>query len=554
VIGSLGITAVLVAVGFLVYRSINALTDDEAWVHHTYKVIETLDETSSGLTEAESSQRGYLITGQPSYLEPYQKALPRIESYLAEIESLTTDNSKQQLRLTALRTAIHKRLATLKKALETRQQEGFEAAQSQVLTGEGRRAMDKVRALIDEMSGEEKRLLEQRSKQAHASARFALWVSCGGLGFSIFIALAILNLVQRETRRRMEVEAGLETANDKLQSTLSGMERLTREMTLIASTAEMLQTCRTSPEAHETIRRALLQLLPTASCSLGVRNASQNLIEVVSQTAEGQAANSQAVFAPDDCWALRRGRIHLTHDNAHDLRCPHLTTTDSTMCLPLTAQGETLGVLSVSAEAGTELSEADQRAAHAIGEHTALALANLNLQETLRTQSIRDPLSGLFNRRYLEVSFERELARVRRREGVLSVVMIDIDHFKNFNDTYGHEAGDVLIKEFGEFLLRHCRGEDIACRYGGEEFTLLLPEAPLEVAVQRAEQLRVGASELKIEFRRQPLNSITFSAGVAAYPIHGDNKDDVMRSADVALYQAKKAGRNRIEIAAPLEL
>jgi diguanylate cyclase (GGDEF)-like protein len=183
-----------------------------------------------------------------------------------------------------------------------------------------------------------------------------------------------------------------------------------------------------------------------------------------------------------------------------------------------------------------------------VAEHIALALANLKLQDTLRSQSIRDPLTGLFNRRYMEESLEREMRRAGRGRHPVGIIMLDLDHFKRFNDTFGHEAGDTLLREVGAVLQRSIRGEDIACRYGGEEFTLIMPEASLLDAAQRAEQLREAIRSMNIHHRRQQLGPVTISLGVAIYPDHGPTGDAVLRAADAALYQAKARGRDRVAI------
>src|SRR5690606_3673426 len=141
------------------------------------------------------------------------------------------------------------------------------------------------------------------------------------------------------------------------------------------------------------------------------------------------------------------------------------------LCLPMIAQGEMLGVLTLSS--GTAVTSENREIAIAACEQISLAMANLKLQETLRSQSLRDPLTGLFNRRYLEASFEREIQRAERRQQPLSLLMIDIDHFKRFNDTFGHDAGDALLAQFGSLLGRVVRSDDVICRYGGEEFTIL---------------------------------------------------------------------------------
>jgi diguanylate cyclase (GGDEF)-like protein len=175
-----------------------------------------------------------------------------------------------------------------------------------------------------------------------------------------------------------------------------------------------------------------------------------------------------------------------------------------------------------------------------------MALANLTLRETLRHQSIRDPLTSLFNRRYFEESLEREIRRAQRRGSLLGVIMLDLDRFKLFNDSFGHEAGDALLRAFGEMLRRKVRGEDVACRYGGEEFAVLLPEATLDAARERAEELRLAAKSLQVAYQDHLLGPITLSLGVAVYPDQGLSGQTVLRAADAALYKSKADGRDRV--------
>jgi diguanylate cyclase (GGDEF)-like protein len=178
-----------------------------------------------------------------------------------------------------------------------------------------------------------------------------------------------------------------------------------------------------------------------------------------------------------------------------------------------------------------------------------LALASIKLHEGLRQQTIRDPLTSLFNRRYMQESLDREVRRAVRSKRPLGIVMLDIDHFKNFNDSFGHHAGDLMLREFGKLLTIHVRGEDIICRYGGEEFVLILPEASLEATRLRAEELRKAASLLKLESQGQYLGGVTISIGVAGFPDHGESAESIMRAVDQALYRAKAEGRDRVVVA-----
>ncbi len=213
------------------------------------------------------------------------------------------------------------------------------------------------------------------------------------------------------------------------------------------------------------------------------------------------------------------------------------------------AQSEALGILYLTQPADARLTEAKQRLAVAMAEHIAMALSNLKLHETLRSQSIRDPLTGLFNRRFMEESLELELRRAIRNQRPLGVIMLDLDRFKHFNDTYGHEAGDTLLRELGILLQTNIRGEDIACRYGGEEFTLILPEGSAEVIGQRAEALREAIKRLDVLYRGQPLGRISASLGVAIFPKHGRTREALLHAADAALYQSKDAGGDHVTTA-----
>lgn len=255
-----------------------------------------------------------------------------------------------------------------------------------------------------------------------------------------------------------------------------------------------------------------------------------------------------AVFAPDDCWALRRNQPHPGSSDHAAPVCPHLIHTgviaDPSLCLPLNSQGQVLGVLSLSAP--EPLTAEMRRVASTAADQLALALANLQLQASLRTQSIRDPLTNLFNRRYLEASMPRELLRAERRKGGLSVLMFDLDHFKRYNDTQGHDAGDVLLGAFGALLAQSCRGEDMPCRFGGEEFTLVLTDADHARALERAEAIRKAASELAVHYRTGTLPPPTVSVGVSTYPEHGSTPEALLRMADQALYRAKQLGRNKV--------
>jgi diguanylate cyclase (GGDEF)-like protein len=201
--------------------------------------------------------------------------------------------------------------------------------------------------------------------------------------------------------------------------------------------------------------------------------------------------------------------------------------------------------------AGACDTEAEWPALRSACEQISLALANLAIRETLREQATRDKLTGLYNRHYLNARFEQDLARAHRGESPIGIVLLDIDHFKRFNDTFGHAAGDHVLREVAAVLMSVTRRSDVACRYGGEEFLLLMADASREIAIRRAEELRLAVKGLRLEWQGHPLGELTISAGVAALPADGTEADILVRRADQALYRAKELGRDRVEAALP---
>jgi len=220
--------------------------------------------------------------------------------------------------------------------------------------------------------------------------------------------------------------------------------------------------------------------------------------------------------------------------------------------MPLVAQSETVGLLYLegSADEETQLHQGGEDVTHMLRETVSLGLVNLRLREKLRSQSVRDPLTGLYNRRYLDESLELELARALRSETPIAAIMLDIDHFKKFNDTFGHDAGDVVLKEIADVLARSMRRGDIAGRFGGEEFLLLMPGADAERAIARAESMRRAIALLDVGYAGQKLGRITASFGVATFPRDAETAQSLVQAADKALYAAKDAGRDRVIAAA----
>jgi diguanylate cyclase (GGDEF)-like protein/PAS domain S-box-containing protein len=359
-----------------------------------------------------------------------------------------------------------------------------------------------------------------------------------------------------DVTKRQQAEENLRVANEKLTQSLRELERRKEQASILRKMTDLLQACSSSAEAYDIVAQFCAHLFPTYAGVLYIFSASRNLVKSVATW--GDPHLREVAFEPDDCWALRRGQPYIIDAGQFATPCRHLQDIQGGhACLPLMAQGTGLGILylqnaqSEGAQApGEFLTPEDRQLAITVAENVAISLSNLYLQETLRIQSIRDAVTGLFNRRYLEESGERELYRMARGKQPAGLAMIDLDHFKTFNDTFGHEGGDALLRAFGQFLREHLRKEDIACRYGGEEFCILFCESTLDDTVRRAEQLRSEVGNLTVQYRGQHLGVITVSIGVASYPTHGGALTDLIAAADRALYQAKADGRNRVVTAA----
>ena len=363
----------------------------------------------------------------------------------------------------------------------------------------------------------------------------------------------------RQQQEHLEAEVAHRTselvaANDRLVVSMRRVKSYADQIAQLTTLGQLLQSCDTTHEIYGVVQLAARKLFPADSGALSVLNSSRNLMEAMAVW--GDAPPGDRVFGPEECWAYRLGRPHFVSDPQSPLRCLHVTPTEGavTFCVPMVAQGDTLGVLHLEfretdepdEDGGTNPAQsAKGRLATALAEHVALALANQRLREELRNQSIIDPLTGLFNRRYLEKVLERECRRASRSGRPLALLMIDVDKFKRFNDLWGHEGGDAVLRGFAGVMQATFRGEDVACRYGGEEFVVLLADASLESAFSRAEDLRTAVHHLSVEHRKQPVGAITISLGVAVLPEHGSTPETLIESADRALYEAKARGRDR---------
>jgi diguanylate cyclase (GGDEF)-like protein/PAS domain S-box-containing protein len=355
----------------------------------------------------------------------------------------------------------------------------------------------------------------------------------------------------RDITDRQQVENDFRKTHEDLLALVTELTKVDSEMKLLNRMNDLLQTCTTQEEAYQVVGMMTSELFAGKNGFLAIFHPSDQNLQRVARW--GDEALAEATFSLEDCWALRRGQPHHVIDPRAGLPCRHFVHPPGTgyLCVPLTVQGETLGLLclmGVAVKKG-EHQVREQQLALMVGEAVKLSLSNLKLREKLREQATRDPLTGLFNRRHLEDSLSRELHRARRGKSPLCIAMLDLDHFKNFNDTFGHQAGDLLLRELGQMLREKLRKSDIACRYGGEEFVIVMPDSSLADTCQRVEEIRALVKKLEIRYGEQLLGTITISAGIARTREHGGiTMREFLHAADTALYAAKQAGRDRVVV------
>jgi diguanylate cyclase (GGDEF)-like protein len=498
------------------------------------------------LTDAETGQRGYVLTGDLSFLAPYDEGTAGVPDALRALAALPADPAERSIQQEVARLA-QKKVYELGATVRLRREVGFPPAAAVVGNHTGKTVMDRLRSLIGEREAalEQQRLVLRDRLNATLAYNTFLGI-VASLASALFIAIA-LHVTKNSLRERVQAadQARLlaETQAEQARQSQARSQRL-------AVTAQMLQTMDSltrTDELHAVLPAYLPRLLPGSSGAVYLYRNSRDFLQ---RTAIwGSAEHHPDLVSPDECWGLRFGHAHAA-SGSDDMHCEHWADAAPTLertdlCVPMISQGEVLGLLVASIPAGPH-SVLDLAAANTISEQLALGTSNINLREVLRRQSTVDELTGLYNRRYLSETLRRELFRAERKRAALAVVMIDLDHFKHMNDTFGHEAGDAVLRAVGQCLRDGVRRSDIPCRYGGEELVLILPECDAAAAIRCAEGFRAAIEALELRQGDVLLPRVTASFGIAMWPANGEDATELLLSADRALYAAKNGGRNRV--------
>ncbi|MFS4582614.1 diguanylate cyclase [Phaeobacter sp. C3_T13_0] len=360
---------------------------------------------------------------------------------------------------------------------------------------------------------------------------------------AVYVVFKANRVNMNQMRQRNETERGI----------LDEQLRLAREVQLLGELNEWLQSSRSLDELFDMVARFMTHILPTAEGSVYVYSNSRDVLD---GCASWNGGIHKDHIHPEECWGLRRGRTYEYGMSEIDFVCEHAEPHDGRAyyCFPILAHGETVGLMHLRALGdATEEFISSRKLAQMCAEQISMAIANVRMRDQLHDQSVRDPLTGLFNRRHMTETLRKSINASLNSGTALGLIAVDVDHFKKFNDNHGHDAGDMVLRAVGSVLEQACDGEEVACRPGGEEFTLILPGTSPEDVMTKAELLRQAVEAIVVRYGEKALPGISISLGVANYPRHGTMPQDLLRAADEALYAAKAKGRNQVCLACTAE-
>jgi len=544
------IVACLATLPIMSSRQANITLDalkDGASKERAYNLVLSL------LKDAETGQRGYLIGSDDSFLAPYNAGVAGIPSALEDLRRLAV-SEKERILVARIVELSRNKISEMDRTIRVKRGGDAQAALDMVASQRGRVMMDELRALL----GQQLRVLaadrNQLREELTATLRYNSALGIGASLASLVLIVSVVYIVSKSLSERAEMarQSGVLAEKNALLAQQSAVRA--ERLTIAADMLQALDSVRTPAELTRVLPIFLRKLLPNTSGAVYLYRNSRDVLEM--KAIWGDVTNAPLTLAPSECWGLRLGKVHVARLE-HDLCCDHggtwLDKHGTQTCVPMISQGDVIGVLVVAADQHEDLQISDTYLA-TLAEQLSLAVSNVSLRDTLRHQSTVDPLTGLYNRRFFDESLKREMARAQRSQSACSVVMVDLDHFKRVNDSYGHEGGDLVLQAASRAILQRVRASDVVCRYGGEELVLMLPDCGAEEAAKCAEAIRISLTAIVIQHAGQTITGISASFGVAQWPRHGNSEQELLQAADRALYAAKKSGRNKVLIAEALSI
>jgi diguanylate cyclase (GGDEF)-like protein len=539
VLGAAGVVLFTLGAGALLQNRIDRLIQARDWSEHSVQVQADLQAMLLRLDRFDALVNLYFVDHMPGRQREARNLGFSIESGAQQIAAMVADNPAQSQsvhRLNDCSTA----LAQAARALD--------ASSSSFPT----QPVISCRETTILMQQQEKILADGRRKQTEQATLSLLVVGLSLASFSILVVLLLFGVLIRDALFRRRSEEKLAETNRQLASSIQVLEQRANDAAMLNDARNEIQMCLTADEVYRTTVHFVARIAPSSSGALCMIDNSRQAIEL--RSAWGEGSHTLDSFSIEACCGMRSGQTRWSTPDSSVLHCLHFESAppERYVCMPLVAHGDTLGVLCV--ECGSievaRLVEQHIAVLRELLQLTSMTVAAINLRNKLETQSIRDSLTGMFNRHFMEITLEREIRRATRREVCMAVMMIDADNFKRFNDTFGHKAGDTVLRSIAERFSSSVRSEDIVCRYGGEEFVIIMPDISPEKAAERAENVREAISSLRVTENGKTLGPVTVSIGVAVFPQDGRTIDALLQASDRSLYAAKKYGRNQVVFAA----
>ena len=541
ILGAIGSVLFICASALIFYKNTERLLTFRSLEEHSQEVLSQLELAAQRLERIDYLGRLYLTGRNKDDLSTVQATARSLNTSLDQIQDLVVD-SGQRSRAHNADTCIWE----LEREFNGQLQQSTEADRM----GLTRKVLE-CRDIISRMQVQEVVLLKERMSHAQKITYRGLIAGCAFLLVCLVAVLSLFGLLLRDAHQRIKVEEEISETNKRLNITVKMLEEQATETKLLISLRNELQLCTTSAEAYRTAMHYVSQVLPSAKIALLTVNNSRQMLDLAITS-----DNSTPIldWVPlNACCAMRAARSRHRKPGNSEIDCAHFlgAPPPDYFCMPLAAQGQALGILCLECPTESDSEQLDiyLNIFPRLAEISSMWIASLKLQERFENESIRDGLTNLYNRRFMEVSLDREIRLAARRKGELSLLMLDIDHFKRFNDTLGHEAGDHVLRGVGEILRASVRTEDIVCRYGGEEFLVILPGMGTDDSFHRAEDIRERVSAMRLNFNAEAVQRVTISIGVSTYPQVGQTTEELLRAADGALYDAKESGRNRVAVA-----
>ncbi|MEH2375196.1 diguanylate cyclase [Nostoc sp.] len=341
----------------------------------------------------------------------------------------------------------------------------------------------------------------------------------------------------------IETERLLIDLNQELEERTLKSEAKKRELIYLSDMADMLYSCESENDVYQVVGLTCSKLFPNMSGCICVIANSKNYVEM--NSIWGGETRSKEIFSKSECWALLRGKFNLLSPHNSGLICSHLIqpVSGANLCVPLFAQGGVVGILYIHTL--EEITPEEQQLSEIIARTLGFTLNNLSIKQRLTHDNLRDGMTQLFNQNYMQTITEQRLAEAERSGQTLSVIFLDIDNFKSYNSRYGHLTANIALQGLAKLLLKSIRSFDIACRWGGEEFVIVMPNMTLETLRKRVEQIRVDVEQMQLKDGDQILESITASFGIAVSE-PGITVKDFLNRADQAMLEAKRTGKNRV--------